>query len=95
MIANPTAFNPVYHPDAATDRRNLVLQDMLAQGYITQPPVPVRAQPQGAARPSLIEQPQEPAAAPYFTSWLTPADPQGVGSARRPRSPSSAPTTAA
>ena len=34
--------------------------------------------------PALIEQPQEPAAAPYFTSWVTPADPQGA-SARVPR----------
>ena len=42
MIANPTAFNPVYHPVAATQRRNLVLQDMLAQRYITRAPVRVR-----------------------------------------------------
>ena len=32
MIANPAAFNPISHPQAATARRNLVLQDMLAAG---------------------------------------------------------------
>ena len=42
MVASPTAFDPVEHPHAATDRRDLVLQDMLAQGYITRTAVRVR-----------------------------------------------------
>ncbi len=79
MIANPTAFNPVYHPGAATARRDLVLQYMLAQGYINR-----RQYRYGLSRkvphdPSLIEQPQEPAAAPYFTSWVTPQILKAVG----------------
>ena len=71
MVANPSAFNPAAFKQAARARRNLVLQDMLQQGYIS------RTQyRQGTAEPlpttSEIEQPQEPPAAPYFTSWLRP-----------------------
>jgi penicillin-binding protein 1A len=71
MVANPTAYDPILHPAAATWRRNLVLKDMYEQHYISRrqyeyglaQPVPTRAE---------IEQPQEPAAAPYFTSWVGP-----------------------
>src|SRR5205085_12676386 len=35
MVASPTAFDPVLHPAAARMRRNLVLQDMYTQHYIT------------------------------------------------------------
>jgi len=71
MVANPTAFDPIAHPKAATARRDLALQDMLAQHDISRStyetsigkPLPTAAD---------IEQPQEPTAAPYFTSWLAP-----------------------
>jgi len=71
MVANPSQFDPVMHPQAAKARRDLVLQDMLAQHYITRAeygrnvdrPLPTR---------SNLQQPQEPAAAPYFTSWVRP-----------------------
>ena len=71
MVANPSAFDPIAHPQAATDRRNLVLRDMLAQNDISQ------LQYQKGIADALpkaadIEQPQEPPAAPYFTSWLRP-----------------------
>jgi penicillin-binding protein 1A len=71
MVANPTAFNPLLHAQAALGRRQLVLEDMLGQHYIT------RAQYNIATNTPLpttdqIEQPQEPIAAPYFTSWVTP-----------------------
>jgi penicillin-binding protein 1A len=79
MIANPTAFNPVYHPGAATQRRNLVLQDMLAQRYITRAQYEYGIHRNVPHNPSLIEQPQEPAAAPYFTSWVTPQILKAVG----------------
>ncbi len=62
---------PFAHPQAAKARRNLVLRDMLQQHYIT----PAQYD-QSIAKPlptaSDIEQPQEPTAAPYFTSWLRP-----------------------
>src|SRR5205823_12706757 len=35
MVSNPTAYDPLIHPGAATQRRNLVLKDMLEQRYIT------------------------------------------------------------
>jgi penicillin-binding protein 1A len=71
MVASPTAFNPIAHPGAARVRRNLVLKDMWEQHYITraeyvswsEKPLPTAAE---------IQQPSEPTAAPYFTSWLRP-----------------------
>ncbi len=71
MVANPSAFDPVAHPGAAYERRNLVLADMLSQHYIS------RAQYELGIHKLLptandIEQPEEPPAAPYFTSWLRP-----------------------
>jgi penicillin-binding protein 1A len=71
MVANPSAFDPVAHPAAAAARRDLALQDMLGERYIT------RAQYQHARNAPLpgaadIQPPQQPAAAPYFTSWVEP-----------------------
>ena len=71
MIASPGAFDPVTNHGAAVARRNLALKDMLDQHYISQSqyqqgvntPVPTQAD---------IQQPAEPSAAPYFTSWLRP-----------------------
>ena len=71
MVANPSAFNPLAFPTDAKARRDLVLQDMVSQRYITRAeyeryrnaPLPNAAD---------IEQPQEPPGAPYFTSWLRP-----------------------
>jgi penicillin-binding protein 1A len=71
MVASPSAFDPIAHPQAAKDRRNLVLRNMLDQHYISRlqydqglgAPLPTEAD---------IQQPSEPTAAPYFTSWLRP-----------------------
>jgi penicillin-binding protein 1A len=71
MVADPSAFDPTLHPAAAWQRRDQVLKDMLQQHYITeQQYLYGRKQPLPTA--ALIQQPQEPAAAPYFTSWLRP-----------------------
>ena len=71
MVADPSAFDPVLHPAAAWQRRDQVLKDMLQQHYITeQQYLYGRKQPLPTA--ALIQQPQEAAAAPYFTSWLRP-----------------------
>ena len=74
MIANPSAFNPIAFPAAAQARRNLVLADMLAQGYISRAAYEQGINPQTDPLPTAndIEQPAEPPAAPYFTSWLRP-----------------------
>ena len=71
MVASPSGYDPLLHPAASRARRNLVLLDMFQQHYIT------RAQYRnGIAQPlpkaDQILQPQEPTAAPYFTSWLAP-----------------------
>jgi penicillin-binding protein 1A len=71
MVANPTAFDPAYNAKAAWSRRDLVLQDMRNQHYISpaqyalyrRAPLPTKAD---------IQQPEEPGGAPYFTSWLAP-----------------------
>ena len=71
MVANPTQFDPVLNPQAARARRDQVLGDMVEQSYIPRSyyqeyanyPVPTADQ---------IEQPSEPAAAPYFTAWVRP-----------------------
>jgi penicillin-binding protein 1A len=71
MVASPSAFDPVANPHDARARRNLVLKDMLQQNDIT-----LAQYNQGIAEPlptaNDIEQPEEPGAAPYFTSWLRP-----------------------
>lgn len=36
VINDPTALNPIVHPKAATERRNLVLKDMLDQHMVSQ-----------------------------------------------------------
>jgi penicillin-binding protein 1A len=75
IVANPSAFNPAgtqSERDAAEARRNLVLEDMYHQHYISyglyqysiSRPLP---------RPDQIQQPaQQSSAAPYFTSWVEP-----------------------
>jgi penicillin-binding protein 1A len=71
MVASPSAFDPLAHPVAAKTRRDLVLLNMLHQGYITRDQYA-----QGVAQPvptkDQIQTPDEPTAAPYFTSWLRP-----------------------
>jgi penicillin-binding protein 1A len=71
MVADPSAFDPLTHPRAALARRRIVLSDMLQlhdlsltdyQKYLSAP-LPTDAS---------LQRPQEPAAAPYFTSWLRP-----------------------
>jgi penicillin-binding protein 1A len=73
IIASPSGFDPVTHPHAALARRDLVLQDMLRQHYITE-----AEYRQAATAP--LPSPQEvlpPQVAPvdglqtgYFTTWV-------------------------
>jgi penicillin-binding protein 1A len=70
MIASPTMYDPVEHPQAATARRNAVLQRMLEVKAITQ------GQYDFAIRQSLpaeddIDPPNSESQQPYFTSWMT------------------------
>jgi penicillin-binding protein 1A len=70
MIASPTMYDPVQHPQAATARRNAVLQRMLDMKAITQGQYDV------AIRQSLpaeddIDPPNTESQQPYFTTWMT------------------------
>src|SRR5262249_39572877 len=71
MVANPSAFNPLVHPHAATDRRNLVLKDMWNKGDISRRQY-IKSINMPVPRQSTLQQPAEPPAAPYFTSWVHP-----------------------
>ena len=69
IIASPSAFDPKVNPETALDRRNLVLQKMRDQGYITEADYRTgihRALPS----PDDIQPPTFDSKAPYFTSWL-------------------------
>jgi penicillin-binding protein 1A len=71
LIASPGQFNPLANPTSARARRDVVLRDMADQGFLS------RAEYEKASHEALptsadIQQPQEPPAAPYFTSWVEP-----------------------
>ncbi len=72
IIASPSAFSPRANPQAATDRRNLVLKDMLDQGDITQEEYngPAQGINVQVPTPSQIRRPTDDSLSPYFTSWL-------------------------
>jgi penicillin-binding protein 1A len=70
MIASPSMYDPVQQPQAATARRNAVLQRMVEMKTITQ------GQYEEATRQSLpaeddIDPPNSESQQPYFTSWMT------------------------
>jgi penicillin-binding protein 1A len=69
MVSSPTAYDPIAHPEAARARRDLVLQRMFEQHFLTQAQYGyAKAQPlpdQGDLQP-----PAEDTKYPYFTSWV-------------------------
>jgi penicillin-binding protein 1A len=72
IIASPSAFSPRANPQAATDRRNLVLKDMVDQGDISQEEYDGPGQGINNSVPtaSQIHHPTDDSLSPYFTSWL-------------------------
>jgi len=69
LISNPTGYDPRTNPETALARRNLVLHNMIDQGYITQEEYDQYSR-QPLPKPSQIHPPVEDSKAPYFTSWL-------------------------
>jgi penicillin-binding protein 1A len=69
IITSPSAFSPRVNPQAAEDRRNLVLKDMLDQGNITQDEYNAGVNTQ-LPTASEIHHPRDDSLSPYFTSWL-------------------------
>ena len=89
MVANPSAFNPFEHPHAALGRRNLVLKNMLQQGYIS------RVQyDYGVAQPlptiNDLQQPAEPRRGALLHELAAPADPRRDGPAPGSHPPAAA-----
>ncbi|HEY4812979.1 MAG TPA: transglycosylase domain-containing protein [Solirubrobacteraceae bacterium] len=73
IIQSPTAYDPATHPQAARERRDVVLRQMLEQGYLTRA-VYDESIKQSVPGASEIQAPQEQIIegvnAGYFTSWV-------------------------
>src|ERR1700709_561862 len=69
IIASPSAFDPKVYPENALGRRNLVLEKMYEQGYITHEQY-AEGRQQALPSPNDIEPPKLDSKAPYFTAWL-------------------------
>jgi penicillin-binding protein 1A len=69
IIASPSAYDPKIYPENSLGRRNLVLEKMYEQGYITQAQYEEGTR-QALPSPADIKPPRLDSAAPYFTSWL-------------------------
>jgi penicillin-binding protein 1A len=72
LVASPTAFDPIANPLAAKRRRDVVLQKMQEQGYITRAES-FRDRSEPVPSSSTIHPPTAQAASKsvaYFTSWV-------------------------
>jgi penicillin-binding protein 1A len=69
IIASPSAYDPKAYPENALGRRNLVLEKMYEQEYITREQFEEGSQ-QALPSPNDIEPPKLDSKAPYFTAWL-------------------------
>ncbi len=68
-IASPSAYDPKVYPENSLGRRNLVLEKMYEQGYISQEQFEEGTK-QALPSPSDIEPPTIDSKAPYFTAYL-------------------------
>ncbi len=69
IVASPSAFDPKVNPEAALARRNLVLEKMLEQGYITHAQY-VEGIHKALPAPADIKPPTLESRAPYYTAFL-------------------------
>ena len=69
IISSPSAYDPKFYPENSLGRRNLVLEKMYEQGYITHEQFEEGSQ-QALPSPDDIKPPQLDSKAPYFTAWL-------------------------
>jgi penicillin-binding protein 1A len=69
IISSPSLYDPKIFPENALARRNLVLERMHEQGYITAEQRQEGSR-QALPAPSEIEPPTLDSEAPYFTAWL-------------------------
>jgi penicillin-binding protein 1A len=85
IIQSPTAYDPTMHPAAARQRRNTVLRQMLAQGYLTRMVYEqsiAQALPAAKDVQTPTEQTIEGIDAGYFTSWVQQQVIERYGAAR-------------
>lgn len=69
IIASPSAFDPKVNPESALSRRNLVLEKMAQQGYITHQQYKEGIH-KALPAPADIKPPTLQSKAPYFTAFL-------------------------
>ncbi len=73
IIQSPSEYNPAIHPALAKERRDVVLRQMLDQGYLTRP-VYEESVNEALPSPREIQSPQEQTVegvdVGYFTSWV-------------------------
>lgn len=73
VIKSPAYYDPITNPQAARARRNLVLHEMLAQGYVSQAQY-AEGITQALPAPRDVQPPHDMLAegidAGYFTSWV-------------------------
>jgi penicillin-binding protein 1A len=68
-IASPSAYDPKIYPENSLGRRNLVLERMYEQGYISQEQLEEGSK-QALPSPDDIQPPTLDSKAPYFTAYL-------------------------
>jgi penicillin-binding protein 1A len=69
VIASPSAYDPKVYPENSLMRRNIVLEKMYEQGYITHEQLEEGLH-QALPAPADIQPPKLDSKAPYFTAWL-------------------------
>jgi penicillin-binding protein 1A len=69
IIQSPSAYDPKAFPENTLARRNLVLERMAEQGYISEEQMR-EGQEQALPSPASIEPPSLDSRAPYFTAYL-------------------------
>ncbi|MGH2968566.1 MAG: transglycosylase domain-containing protein, partial [Solirubrobacteraceae bacterium] len=69
MVASPSGFDPIVHRKAARERRDIVLQRMLEQNFISRLQYDA-ARVQALPTRADISPPREDTEYPYFTSWV-------------------------
>src|SRR5262249_31072046 len=69
IIQSPSAYDPKIYPENALLRRNVVLEKMFEQGYISEEQMK-EGQQHALPSPNLIEPPTFESKAPYFVAYL-------------------------
>jgi penicillin-binding protein 1A len=69
IIQSPTAYDPKIYPENALLRRNVVLEKMYEQGYISEAQM-IEGKQHALPSPNTIEPPTFESKAPYFVAYL-------------------------